>query len=98
MEKNLTNKLYVKKLYGLHMEGNANLLEHLNKFNKWNTQLFNFGVKIGEEDKAKLMFASLTPLYDHLVTTLLYIKETLVFEDVIGSLLLHEMWRKPIND
>lgn len=98
MEKNLTNKLYMKKLYGLHMEENANLLEHLNKFNKWNTQLFNFGVKIGEEDKAILMFASLPPLYDHLVTTLLYIKETLVFEEVIGSLLLHEMWRKPIND
>jgi hypothetical protein len=98
MEKNLTNTLYVKKLYDLHMEENANLLEHLNKFNKWNTQLFNFGVKIGEEDKAILIFASLPPLYDHLVTTLLYIKETLVFEEVIGSLLLHEMRRKPIND
>jgi hypothetical protein len=38
MVKNLTNKLYVKKqLYGLEMEENTYLLEHLNKFNMLNT-------------------------------------------------------------
>jgi hypothetical protein len=38
MAKNLTNKLYVKKqLYGLQMEENIDLLEHLNKFNMLNT-------------------------------------------------------------
>ena len=38
MAKNLTNKLYVKKqLYGLQMEENTDLLEHLNKFNMLNT-------------------------------------------------------------
>jgi hypothetical protein len=87
MAKNLTNKLYVKKqLYGLQMEENTDLLEHLNKFNMLNTQLLNFGVKIGEEDKAILLLASLRPSYDHLVTTLLYGKETLAFEEVMGSL------------
>jgi hypothetical protein len=99
MAKNLTNKLYVKKqLYGLQMEENIDLLEHHNKFNMLNTQLLNFGVKIGEEDKAILLLASLPPSYDHLVTTLLYGKETLVFEEVTGSLLSHEMRRKPVND
>jgi hypothetical protein len=56
MTKNLTNKLYVKKqLYGLQMEENIDLPEYLNKFNMLNTQLLNFGVKIGEEDKAILL-------------------------------------------
>jgi hypothetical protein len=37
MAKNLTNKLYVKKqLYGLQMEENIDLLDHLNKFNMLN--------------------------------------------------------------
>ena len=99
MTKNLTNKLYVKKqLYGLQMKENTNLLEHLNKFNMLNTHLLNFGVKIGEEDKAILLLASLPPSYDHLVTTLLYGKETLAFEEVTGSLLSHETRSKPIND
>ena len=79
------------------MEENADLLEHLNKFNMLTTQL-NFAVKIGEEDKVILLLASLPPSYDHLVMTLLYGKETLAFEEVMGSLLSHETRRKPIND
>jgi hypothetical protein len=63
-----------------------------------NTQLLNFTMKIGEEDKAILMLASLPPSYDHPVTTLLYGKENLVFEEVTKSLLSHEMRRKPIDD
>jgi hypothetical protein len=60
MAKNLTNKLYVKKqLYSLQMEENTDLLKHLNKFNMLNTQLLNFSVKIGKEDKAILLLASL---------------------------------------
>jgi hypothetical protein len=43
------------------MEKNADLLEHLKKFNMLNTQLLNFAVKIGEEDKAILLLASLPP-------------------------------------
>jgi hypothetical protein len=58
----------------------------------------NFAVKIREEDKEILLLASLFPSYDHLVTTLLYGKETLAFEEVTGSLLSHETWRKLAND
>jgi hypothetical protein len=47
------NKLYVKKqLYGLQVEENMDQLEHLNKFNMFNTQLLYFRVKIEEEDKS----------------------------------------------
>jgi hypothetical protein len=99
MAKNLTNKLYVKKqLYGLQIKENTDLLEHFNKFNMLNTQLLNFAVTIGEEDKAIFLLAPLLPSYDHLVTTLLYGKETLAFKEVTRSLFSHETWKKPVND
>ena len=69
------------------MEENTDLLEHLNKFNMLNTQLLNFAVKIGEEDKAILLLLSLPHSYDHMVTTLSYGKETQAFEEVTRSLL-----------
>jgi hypothetical protein len=71
------------------MEENIDLLEHLNKFSMLNTQLLNFAVNIGEEDKEILLLASLPPSYDHLVTTLLNRKGTLAFEEVTRSLLSH---------
>jgi hypothetical protein len=74
MVKNLTNKLNVKKqLYGLQMEENTNLLEHLNKFNILNTQLLNFGVEIEKEDKMILLLVSLPLSYDHMITRFLIV-------------------------
>lgn len=99
MGKNMTNKLYVKKqLYGLQMQEGADLLEHFNDFNSLITQLSNFGVKFEEEDKAILLLASLPDSYDHLVTTLLYGKDTLVLEDVSGALLSHQKRKKLVGD
>ncbi len=73
------------------MEENTNLFEDLNKFNMLDTELLNFEVMIEEEDKATLLLASLPFLYDHLVTTLLYGKETLELEEVTEALLSLEM-------
>ena len=89
MRKNLMNKLYVKKqLYSLHMKEGSELLEHLNTFNMLNTQLSSFGVNYEDEDKALLLLSSL-PTFDHLVTTLMYEKETIVLEEVTSALLPH---------
>jgi hypothetical protein len=78
------------------LEENIDLLEDLNKFNMLNIQLLNFRVNIErEEDKVIFQLTLLLPSYDHLVTALLYGKETL---ELTGSLLLHETWRKPVND
>jgi hypothetical protein len=57
MTKILTNKLYVNKQ--LYMEENTNLLKQLNKINILNKHLLNFGVKLKQEDKAKLLLALL---------------------------------------
>ena len=67
----------------------SDLLEYLNVFNKLNMQLANFDVKLEEEDKALLLLASLPASYDHLVTTLIYGKITLVLEEVTSALLSH---------
>ena len=90
MRKNLTNKLYVKKqLYSLHMKEGSDLLEHLNTFNMLNTQLSSFGVNYKDKDKALLLLVLLPASFDHLVTTLMYGKETIVLEEVTSALLSH---------
>ena len=82
------NKLYVKKqLDILHMKEGSDLLEHLNTFNMLNTQLSSFGVNYEDEDKALLLLASLPTSFDHLVTTLMYGKETIVLEEVTSAFL-----------
>ena len=90
MRKNLMNKLYVKKqLYSLHMKEGSNLLEHFNTFNMLNTQLSSFGVHYKDEDKALLLLALLPTHFDHLVTTLMYGKETVVLDEVTSAFLSH---------
>ena len=42
-----------------------------------------------DEDKASLLLASLPTSFDHLVTTLMYGKETIVIEEVTSALLSH---------
>ena len=84
------NKFYVKKqLYSLHMKEGSDLLEHLNMFNKLNNQLSSFGVNYEDEDKVLLLLVSLITHFDHLMTTLLYGKETVVLDEVISAFLSH---------
>ena len=42
-----------------------------------------------DEDKSLLLLASLPTFFDHLVTTLMYGKETIVLEEVTSALLSH---------
>ena len=48
--------------------------------------LLNLGVKMEEKDKSLLLLYSLPSSYDSLVTTLLYGKKTLIYEDIISVL------------
>ena len=90
MRKNLTNKLYMKKqLYNLHIKEGYDMLEHLKTFNIMNTQLSSFGVNYEDEDKSLLLLASLPTSFDHLVTTLMYKKKTIVLKEATSALLSH---------
>ncbi|VFQ71666.1 unnamed protein product [Cuscuta campestris] len=89
--KSLTSRLYLKqRLFGLQMAEEANFNGHLDEFNKITTELESIDVKIEEEDKALLLLASLPSSFDNIVTTLLFEKETLKFDEVVAVLLMNE--------
>jgi len=95
MTKSLSNKLYLKKqLYGLRMKEGTTVLEHLNFFNKIINELLTVDIKIDKEDKALILLSSLPESYDHIVTTILYGKETIILEEVTSTLLSNEIRKK----
>uniref|UniRef100_A0A2N9HC61 Integrase catalytic domain-containing protein n=1 Tax=Fagus sylvatica TaxID=28930 RepID=A0A2N9HC61_FAGSY len=90
MSKSLTNKLHLKqKLYGLKMTEGADLRQHINTFKQIISDILRIDIKFEDEDKAMMLLTSLPASYEHLVTTLLYGKETLELEEVSGALLDH---------
>ena len=66
------------------MKEGVPILQHLNTFNKILSDLLALEVKL-EEDKALLLLSSLPSSYNHLVTTIIYGKETLELKDVRQS-------------
>ena len=64
---------------------------HIQKFNQIYNDLLNIRLKMEEEDKSLLLLYSLPPSYDPLVTTLLYGKETLEYEDMVSVLRSNEL-------
>ena len=56
--------------------------------------VMSLDVKIEEEYQALLLLCSLPGMYDGLITTLVYKKETLNYEEVVGMLRLNEQWEK----
>ena len=89
MTKSLSNKLYLKRqLYRLLMNEGTVVLEHLNFFNKVINKLLAVDVKINEEDKALTLLSSLSKSYDHIITIMLYGKETLILKEVTLSYLM----------
>ena len=56
--------------------------------------LLNLKVTVGNEDKVLLLLASLPDEYDHLVTTLLYGKDNMTFNEVYNALYNSEIRKK----
>jgi hypothetical protein len=75
------------------MAEEANFNGRLDEFNKIMTELESIDVKIEEEDKALILLASLPSSFDNIVTTLLFGKETLKFDEVVAALLINETRR-----
>ena len=91
MEKIMCNKLILKKrLYSLRMQEGGDVLGHIQIFDQMCNELLNIRVKMEEKDKSLLLLCLLSPSYDPLVTTLLYGKETLEYEDMILMLWSNE--------
>ena len=69
------------------MEDGANLMKHLNLFKGLLDQLGRVDVKVEEEDQALMLLISLPDSFEHMVTTLLYGKDTLQMGEVESALL-----------
>ncbi|KAE8693888.1 putative pentatricopeptide repeat-containing protein [Hibiscus syriacus] len=97
MSKSLTTKLYLKqRLYGLKMQDDHDLAQHVNVFNQIVSDLARLDVKIEDEDRAMILLCSLPSSYEHMVTTLTYGKETINVEEITAALLAHNQ-RKQIT-
>ena len=75
-------------------EGKA-VLEQVNFFNKVISELLPVDVKIDEENKTLMLFILLPQSYDHIVTTMLYSKKTLILKEITPTLLSNEIRKRP---
>jgi len=80
------------------MEDGANLMEHLNVFKGLLDQLGRVDVKIEKEDQTLLLLTSLSDSFEHMVTTVLYGKDTLQMGEVESALLSYEKTRRKVED
>lgn len=69
------------------------MAELLNEFNKILVDLQNLDVKILDKNKALLLMNSLTDLYEHLTTTIIYGKTEIKFED-ISNVMMNNDYQK----
>ena len=93
--KSLANKLFLKKdLFGLKMEEDGDLRDHLNRFNGLINQLNNLDEKLKDEDKAVLLLVSLPKKYNTVMTSLLVGKTKLDLDETIVVLLEAERLMK----
>ena len=74
------------------------MIGHIQRFDQLCTKLMNIGVKLDEEDKSLLFLCSLPGSYGSLVTSLLYGKETLEYEDMVSVLRSNEQRKKLTKD
>ena len=69
---------------------------YLNFFKKVINELLVVDVKIDREDKALILLSLLPQSYDHIITTMLCGKKSLIFEQITSTHLSNEI-RKRLN-
>ncbi|VVA26078.1 PREDICTED: Retrovirus-related Pol poly from [Prunus dulcis] len=88
--KSLSNKLFLKdELHSLKIEKDANMMKHLNSFNRCIADLQRLDEVYKSEDKAVMLLTSVPQSYKHLCTTLMFGKRTLKYEEVMEEILTH---------
>ncbi|GMG99699.1 hypothetical protein Nepgr_001539 [Nepenthes gracilis] len=86
--KSLTTRLHMEKqFYGLRLSEDECFKKHLDEFNRLVTHMSALDEKL-------MLLASLPASFDHIITTLLFGKDTLKLGKIITSLLLNESRRR----
>lgn len=92
------NKVFImKKLYKLKMKEGGIMANHINEFNTLINQANSVGMTQDDENKAVLLLCSLPSSWDGVVTvvsTLVFDKNKLFFDDVAVTILSEGMRRK----
>ena len=78
-------------MYGLKMQEGSDLAGHISQMVM---DLEQLGVAVDDEDKVSILLCSLPSSYQHVVTTLMYGKESIKIGDIIAALLAQEQRRK----
>lgn len=96
LNKSTSSRMHAKtKLWSCKMKDGEDLAFHIHKFTTLTCEIVALGDEpMRDEDKAFMLLMSLPKSLDHLVQTLLYGKDKLVFEDVYSALLSEDI-RKP---
>ena len=82
MTTSVENRLYLKKkLFRLQYRASISMSKHLNDYNKTLADLQNLEVDTKSEDNALLLLNSQLDTCDHLITTLLYGKDKIKFNN-----------------
>jgi hypothetical protein len=93
--KSLSNKLFLKKkLFKLEMKEGEDVMKHINTFNALINDLNRIDVQFSEEDRALLLLASFPDSYEHFVTTLMFGKTTLRFNEIVQDIISHLTMKK----
>ena len=93
--KSMSNKLNLKKqLFKLEMKEGHYLNKHINVFKAIVHDLERIDVVFDEEDRVLLLLTSLPDSYDHFVTTLIFGKTTLKFNEVVKDIQSHVAMKK----
>jgi hypothetical protein len=93
--KSLSNKLFLKKkLFKLEMKEGEDVMKHINSFNALINDLSRIDVQFSEEDRALLLLASFPDSYEHFVTTLMFGKTTLKFNEIVQDIISHVTMKK----
>ncbi|KAH9718108.1 hypothetical protein KPL71_022089 [Citrus sinensis] len=81
------NRLHaMSQVYGFRMKPGVSMHDHVSRFEKLLADLKNLDEDIKDEVKAMILLHSLPEEYSHFVTTLIYGKSVIVFEDVCTAL------------
>ncbi|KAM1533333.1 hypothetical protein ACFX10_007250 [Malus domestica] len=92
LKKSAENRLYLKsKLYRFQYKEGTKMIDHLEEFNKMVAELLNLEETIKDEDKALILMNSLPESYESYVTTWIYGRETIKFDEISSAVMNHEV-------
>ena len=92
MKNSAENRLHLKsELYRFQYKEGTKMIGHLEEFNELLVELENLEEIIKDEDKALILMNSLPESYEPFMTTWIYGRETIKYDEISSTLMNHEV-------